>query len=44
MNPAQGPTLLGVDVIWVATLLAGVAALSVMFAIYTATTVRDPMR
>ena len=44
MNPAQGPTLLGVDVIWVATLLAGVAALAVMFAIYTATTVRDPMR
>lgn len=38
-----GPTLLGVDVLWVATLLAGVATLAVMFALYTATTVRDPM-
>ncbi|WP_404334297.1 type II secretion system F family protein [Sphingomonas sp. MMS12-HWE2-04] len=36
-------TLMGVDVIWVATLLSGVAAFAVMFAIYTATTVRDPM-
>ncbi|UZK66055.1 type II secretion system F family protein [Sphingomonas sp. M1-B02] len=42
MTPA-GPTLLGFDVMWVATLLAGVAALAVMFAIYTATTVHDPM-
>lgn len=41
--PATGPTLLGVDVLWVATLLAGVAAFAVLFAIYTATTVRDPM-
>jgi len=38
-----GPTLLGFDVLWVATLLAGVATLAVMFALYTATTVRDPM-
>ena len=38
-----GPTLLGVDVIWVATLLAAVAAFAVMIAIYAATTVRDPM-
>jgi tight adherence protein C len=37
------PTLLGVDVIWVATLLAAVAAFSVLIAIYAATTVRDPM-
>jgi tight adherence protein C len=37
------PTLLGVDVITVATLLAGVAAFMILFAIYTATTVRDPM-
>jgi tight adherence protein C len=43
MSTPNGPTLLGVDVLWVATLLAGVAALAVMFAIYTATTVRDPM-
>jgi tight adherence protein C len=37
------PTLLGVDVIWVATMLSAVAALSVMLAIYAATTVKDPM-
>ncbi|MBO9624090.1 MAG: type II secretion system F family protein [Sphingomonas sp.] len=41
--PPSGPTLLGVDVMWVATLLSGVAAFAVLFAIYTATTVRDPM-
>ncbi len=40
---ATGPTLLGVDVISVATVLAGVAAFMVMVAIYAATTVRDPM-
>lgn len=39
----HGPTLLGVDVLMVATALAAVAALAVLFAIYTATTVRDPM-
>ena len=38
-----GPTLLGFDVIMVATLLAGVAAMAVMLAIYAAVTVRDPM-
>ena len=37
------PTLLGVDVIWVATILSGVAAFAVLVAIYAATTVRDPM-
>ena len=41
-NPA-GPTLLGVDVLLVGTILAGVAALAVMMAIYAAVTVRDPM-
>lgn len=40
---APHPTLLGVDVLWVATLLSGVAAFAVMLAIYAATTVRDPM-
>ncbi|MCD2324679.1 type II secretion system F family protein [Sphingomonas sp. IC-56] len=39
----NGPTLLGVDVLWVATLLAGVCAAAVMFALYTALSVRDPM-
>jgi tight adherence protein C len=43
MTPTTGPTLLGVDVLWVATILSAVAAAAVMFAIYTATTVRDPM-
>ena len=40
---ANGPTLLGVDVFLVATLLSGVAAFMVLVAIYAATTVRDPM-
>src|SRR6478609_5155859 len=40
---ASGPTLLGVDIIWFATLLTGVATLAVLIAIYAATTVRDPM-
>ena len=37
------PTLLGVDVIWVATVLSAVATLAVLTAVYAATTVRDPM-
>ena len=40
---AGGPTLLGIDVLWVATLLAAVATIAVFFAIYAAATVRDPM-
>ncbi len=40
---ANGPTLLGIDVFFVATLLSAVAAMAVMLALYTATTVRDPM-
>jgi tight adherence protein C len=40
----SGPTLLGFDVIWVGTLLTAVAAMAVMFAIYAAVTVRDPMQ
>ncbi|MDB5696523.1 MAG: type secretion system family protein [Sphingomonas bacterium] len=44
MNPSvPSPTLLGVDVIWVVTMLTGVAALAVLVAIYAVTTVRDPM-
>jgi len=43
METSTGPTLLGVDVIWVATLLSAVATFAVMIAIYAATTVRDPM-
>ena len=43
MTTPIGPTLLGVDVLWVATFLSAIAATAVVFAIYTATTVRDPM-
>ncbi|MDP1025790.1 type II secretion system F family protein [Sphingomonas sp. KR1UV-12] len=43
MGQTGGPTLLGVDVIWAATILSGIAAFAVMVAIYAATTVRDPM-
>jgi tight adherence protein C len=42
MNPA-GPTIMGIDVIWVATLMAGVAVFALLTALYAATTVRDPM-
>jgi tight adherence protein C len=43
INPASGPTLLGVDVVLVGSILAGIAAAAMMFAIYSAVTVRDPM-
>ncbi len=38
-----GPSLLGFNVIWVATILAAVATMAVLVAIYAATTVKDPM-
>jgi tight adherence protein C len=41
--PASGPTLMGIDVLMVATVLAAVATFAVLVAIYAATTVRDPM-
>jgi hypothetical protein len=43
MAPASGPTVLGIDVVMVATGLAAVATFAVLVAIYAATTVRDPM-
>ena len=43
MGPASGPTIMGIDVITVATALAAVATFAVLLAIYAATTVRDPM-
>jgi len=43
LNTPAGPTLLGFDVIVVGTILAGLAAVAVMTAIYAAVTVRDPM-
>src|ERR1044071_950375 len=41
--PPAGPTLLGFDVIWIATCLSAVATFAVLIAIYAATTVKDPM-
>jgi tight adherence protein C len=41
--PTTGPKLLGFDVMMVATGLTAVAVLALLFAIYMATTVRDPM-
>jgi len=38
-----GPTLLGFDIIFVGSILAGVAAMAMVFAVYAALTVRDPM-
>src|SRR3954470_3902208 len=43
MQQAGGPTILGFDVIWIATMLSAVATFAVLIAIYAATTVRDPM-
>ncbi|WP_294076124.1 type II secretion system F family protein [Sphingomonas sp.] len=43
MTSPHGPTLLGVDVLSVATVLAGIATFAVLLAIYTATSTRDPM-
>ena len=40
----SGPTLLGFDVILVGSILAGIAAVAVLFAIYTAVTIKDPMQ
>jgi tight adherence protein C len=43
-NTPSGPTLMGIDLLWVGSLLAAVAAVAVMLAIYAAVTVRDPMQ
>ncbi len=40
---ANGPELLGVNVFWVASILAAIAMVAVFTAIYAAVTVRDPM-
>jgi tight adherence protein C len=39
----SGPTLLGVDVVMVATFLSAIATFAVLVALYAATTVRNPM-
>ena len=41
--PSASPTILGVDIFMVATVMAAVATFAVLVAIYAATTVRDPM-
>jgi tight adherence protein C len=43
MQQVNGPHIFGIDVIWVATMLSAVAVFAVLFAIYAATTVKDPM-
>jgi tight adherence protein C len=43
MAPSSGPTLMGIDVVMVATFLAAIATFAVLVAIYAATTVKDPM-
>ncbi|MET1110549.1 MAG: type II secretion system F family protein [Allosphingosinicella sp.] len=43
MGPARSPTILGIDVVLVGSILAAVATLAVLVAIYAATTVKDPM-
>ncbi|HEY6817159.1 MAG TPA: type II secretion system F family protein [Croceibacterium sp.] len=43
INAPASPTLLGFDVILVGTILAGIAAAAMVFAIYNVITVRDPM-
>ena len=44
LTTPSGPTLLGVDVIWIGSILVAIAALAMMLAIYAAVTVRDPMQ
>ena len=39
----SGPTVLGIDVVWVGTLLAAIGVFAVLVAIYNALTVRNPM-
>lgn len=43
MSPSSGPTVMGIDVVMVASALSAVATFAVLVAIYTITTVRDPM-
>ncbi len=43
LKTPPGPTVLGIDVIWVGSILIAVAAVAMMFAIYSAITIRDPM-
>jgi tight adherence protein C len=42
-TPPTGPTIMGIDVVMVATFMAAIATFAVLVAIYAATTVKDPM-
>jgi tight adherence protein C len=42
-NTPAGPTILGIDVLLVGSIMAGLAAIAMMAVIYAAVTVRDPM-
>ncbi|MFM2301348.1 MAG: hypothetical protein RLZZ84_1084 [Pseudomonadota bacterium] len=44
MYNTYGPKLLGIDVVWAGTVLAGLAAVAMLFAVYAAITIRDPMQ
>jgi tight adherence protein C len=43
MTPTGGPSLMGIDIVMVASVLSAVATFAVLVAIYAAATVRDPM-
>ena len=43
MAPTNGPTIMGIDLVMVASLLSAVATFAVLVALYAAATVRDPM-
>ncbi len=43
LDQPSGPTLLGFDVVVVGSILAGIAAMAVFVAIYSAVTIKDPM-
>lgn len=43
MSPPSGPTIMGIDVVLVASAMSAIATLAVLVAIYAAITVRDPM-
>src|ERR1700710_1275248 len=44
MGPGHGPTIMGIDVVMVGSILSAVATFAILVAIYAAVTVRDPMQ
>src|ERR1051326_3015187 len=42
-GPGHGPTIMGIDVVMVGSILSAIATFAILVAIYAATTVRDPM-